>query len=115
MDLAEGADVGGTLSNVNGKITMTGAHVAGGIKTVGANMSITGASKIEGGILVQKPSSELLHFGEDVPRIVIGAGATVQGDLKFERKVELYVSDKATIGTVIGATATTYSGDLPPK
>ncbi|HEX4240034.1 MAG TPA: hypothetical protein VHZ53_01385 [Steroidobacteraceae bacterium] len=115
MDLAEGADVAGALSNVNGKITITGAHVGGGIKTVDASMSITGASKIEGGILVQKPSNELLHFGEDVPRIVIGPGATVQGDLKFERKVDLYVSDKATIGTVIGATAMTYSGDLPPK
>lgn len=116
MSLSEGADVAGALSNVNGKITITGAHVGGGIKTVDASMSITGASKIEGGILVQKPSNELIHFGsEDVPRIVIGPGATVQGDLKFERKVELYVSDKATIGTVIGATATAYSGDLPPK
>jgi hypothetical protein len=38
----------------------------------------------------------------------------VQGDLRFERKVRLYVSDKATIGTVTGATAMTFSGDTPP-
>jgi len=52
---------------------------------------------------------------QQVPRIVIGPGATVQGDLRFERTVQLYVSDKATIGTVTGATAIAFSGDAPPN
>ena len=115
MTLSDGADIAGALTNVNGKITLTSAHVGGGIKTVNGSMSITGTSKVEGGILVQKPSSELLHFGQDVPRIVIGPGATVQGELRFERKVELYVSDKATIGTVVGAIAVPFTGDSPPN
>jgi hypothetical protein len=46
---------------------------------------------------------------------VIGPGAVVQGELKFERKVKLYVSDKATIGTVTGATPEMFSGETPPK
>jgi hypothetical protein len=76
-------------------------------------MNITGASRVEGGILVEKPSTGLsmLH---DVPRIVIGPGATVQGDLRFERTVRLFVSDKATIGTVTGATPIPFSGEIPP-
>jgi hypothetical protein len=39
----------------------------------------------------------------------------VQGDLRFERKVRLLVSDKATIGPVTGATAVPFSGDSPPS
>jgi hypothetical protein len=115
VTLDEGADATGSIANVNGKITVTAAHIGGGIKTVQGSMYITGASRVEGGIVVQKPASSLLHFGNDVPRIVIGPGATVQGELRFERKVELFVSDKATIGTVTGATAVPFSGDSPPN
>jgi len=115
FSLGDGADIAGTLSNVNGKITLTGAHVGGGIKTVNGGMNITGASRVEGGILVTKPSSDLLQLVRNVPRIVIGPGATVQGELRFERTVQLYVSDKATVGTVTGATPIAFTGDAPPK
>ena len=114
LTLSDGADVAGGLSNVNGKITLTGAHVAEGIKTVNGSMSITGASHVEGGILVKKPSGELFQIVREIPRIVIGPGATVQGELRFERTVQLYVSDKATIGPVTGATPIAFSGDTPP-
>jgi DUF4097 and DUF4098 domain-containing protein YvlB len=87
LTLANGAEVSGSLSNVNGKIDLNSAHVAGGIKTVNS---------------------------ED-PVIIIGPGAVVRGDLIFERKVKLYVSDKATIGTVTGATPIPFSGDNPPN
>jgi hypothetical protein len=115
LSLGDDADVAGSLSNVNGKITLTGAHVGRGIKTVNGGMNITGASRVEGGILVTKPSGDLLQLVRNVPRIVIGPGATVQGDLRFERTVQLYVSDKATIGTVTGATPITFTGDTPPN
>ncbi|HEY2462421.1 MAG TPA: hypothetical protein VGI32_00030 [Steroidobacteraceae bacterium] len=113
LTLASGAEVSGALSNVNGKIELTSAHVASGIKTVNGNISITGTSHVEGGILVKKPGSTVFN-GHD-PVIVIGPGAVVQGDLRFEREVKLYVSDKATIGTVTGATAIAFSGDNPPN
>ena len=113
LTLASGAEVSGSLANVNGKIDLHSAHVAGGIKTVNGNISILGASHVEGGILVEKPSSML--FNSEDPVIVIGPGAVVQGDLTFERKVKLYVSDKATIGAVTGATPIAFSGDNPPN
>jgi hypothetical protein len=111
--LADGAEVAGHLTNVNGKIGLTAAHVAGGIKTVNGSISIMGNSHVEGGIMVDKPSG--FSFNASDPVIIIGPGAVVQGDLRFERKVKLYVSDKATIGTVIGATAVPFSGEIPPN
>jgi hypothetical protein len=115
LNLEDGAEISGSLSNVNGKITLTAAHVAGGIKTVQGSMSITGASHVEGGILVEKPSGEMMQILKNVPRIVIGPGATVQGELRFERTVQLFVSDKATIGTVTGATPIPFTGESPPN
>jgi hypothetical protein len=115
LSLRDAAEISGSLSNVNGKIILTGAHVGGGIKTVNGSMNIMGPSHVEGGILVEKPTSELIQIVNNVPRIVIGPGATVQGDLRFERTVRLFVSDKATIGTVTGATPIPFSGDTPPN
>jgi hypothetical protein len=115
LTLGDGADITGALSNVNGKITLAAAHVGGGIKTINGGMDIGGASRVEGGILVAKPSGDMMQIFHDVPRIVIGPGATVQGDLHFERTVQLFVSDKATIGTVTGATPIPFSGDAPPN
>jgi DUF4097 and DUF4098 domain-containing protein YvlB len=115
LSLGDGADVIGALSNVNGEIALTGAHVGGGIKTVNGGMNIGGASRVEGGILVEKSNGGLMQIFHDVPRIVIGPGATVQGDLRFERTVKLYVSDKATIGTVTGTAPISFTGDAAPK
>src|SRR3984893_8894788 len=92
LTLGDGADVSGSLSNVNGEISLTAAHVGGGIKTLNGSMNITGASRVEGGILVEKPSGDLLQMVRDVPRIVIGPGAIVHGDLSFERTVQLFVT-----------------------
>ena len=113
LTLASGAEVSGSLTNVNGKIDLNSAHVAGGIKSVNGDMNILGTSHVEGGILVEKPSGML--FNNRDPVIVIGPGAVVQGDLRFERQVKLYVSDKATIGAVTGATPIAFSGDNPPN
>jgi DUF4097 and DUF4098 domain-containing protein YvlB len=113
LTLADGAEIAGSLKNVNGKISLTGAHVAGGIRTANGDISIMGASHVEGGIVVEKTSG--LNFDYHDPVIIIGPGATVQGELRFERPVKLYVSDKATIGTVSGATPVPFTGDTPPK
>jgi hypothetical protein len=110
----DGAEVLGPVTNVNGKIELTGAHVAGGIRTVNGNISIYGASRVEGGILVEKAGGQVIHFSNDIPRIEIGPGATVEGELHFQREVKLYVSDRATIGPVTGTTPIQFSGDTPP-
>jgi hypothetical protein len=48
-----------------------------------------------------------------IPRIVVAAGTVVTGTLMFERRVLLYVSDQATIGSVEGATPVKFSGQPP--
>jgi DUF4097 and DUF4098 domain-containing protein YvlB len=111
--LAKGADIRGGLSNVNGKMTITAAHVGGGLKTVNGDINVGADSRIEGGILVEKPKQNWSTSNRHVPRIVIGPGAVVEGRLRFEHEVELFVSDRAKIGQVEGAKAVTYSGDQP--
>jgi DUF4097 and DUF4098 domain-containing protein YvlB len=114
ISLGDEAHISGNAGTINGDLTLgSGAEVSGGIKTISGNISIMGTSRVEGGILVEKPSSML--FNSDDPVIVIGPGAVVQGDLRFERKVKLYVSEKATIGAVTGATPISFSGENPPN
>jgi DUF4097 and DUF4098 domain-containing protein YvlB len=117
--LGPGADVGGTLKNINGEMILSGAHVAGDLVTVGGDIDIAGDSHVDGGIHVENSSGGWLGslFGQDKskpPRIVIGPGAVVRGELRFERDVTLYVSDKASIGAVTGATPVRFSGERPP-
>ena len=116
LKLAEGAEVAGSVTNVNGEIKLDKAHVGGGINTVNANIEIGTDSRLEGGITLKATSGVSVSFGkDDIPRIVIGPGAKVEGLMKFERPVKLYVSDTATIGAVEGATATMFSGATAPE
>jgi DUF4097 and DUF4098 domain-containing protein YvlB len=114
ITLHKGADVAGKLANVNGKFELTGAHVGGGIHTVMGDIEVGADARVEGGIYVERSKGFTISFSKHVPKIVIGPGATVQGPMKFEREVELYVSDSATIGEVVGATPIKFSGDRPP-
>jgi hypothetical protein len=117
VSLADGAEVLGSVTNVNGKIVLHSAHVGGGISTVAGDILVSGTSTVEGGIHVQKSSGigGILHFVSTPPRVEIGPGVIVQGELKFEREVKLYVSDKATIGPVVGATVIPFTGDTAPQ
>jgi len=115
LSLGKGADVAGHLSNINGAIQLDAAHVGGGIETTNGGIDIGANSRVEGGILVNKSSDDSwFHFSTPKPlRVVIGPGAVVKGSLRFEREVQLYVSDRATIGPVDGATVNKFSGDRP--
>jgi DUF4097 and DUF4098 domain-containing protein YvlB len=116
ISLEKGADVVGHVSNVNGRIELDAAHIGGGIKTVNGDINVGASSRVENGILVEKSKSWGISFGKsEPPHIVIGPGAVVQGTLRFEREVKLYVSDRATVGTIEGATPIKFSGDRPPE
>jgi len=116
LSLAQGADVSGGLANVNGSIRVNAAHVGGDVDTVTGNIEIGPNAHVDGGVIVRKDHSN--HGGDSEthgkPRVVIGPGSIVKGSLNFEREVELYVSDRATIGPVEGATPIKFSGDRPP-
>lgn len=111
LSIGEGSDVSGKVANVNGAIKLVAAHVGGGIATVNGDIEIGADSRVEGGIVVDKPG--WLSSSNRPPRVVIGPRAVVTGTLDFRREVELLVSDSATIGNVTGATAKAYSGERP--
>jgi len=113
--VGRGADIGGKLSSVNGEIRLTAAHVGGGIDTTNSNLTVGANSRIEGGILYNETSdSWFSFFGKpSLPRIIIEPGAVVKGDLDFRRAVDLYVSDRASIGSVKGTTVHKFSGASP--
>jgi hypothetical protein len=116
LALRTGSEVGGRLANVNGTIILAAATVNGGITTVNGNIDIGANSHVQGGINVHKPSTGFFHWWSDTdkPRVVVGPGAVVEGEMRFDRAVRLYVSDTATIGPVTGATPVKFSGSQPP-
>lgn len=117
LSLARDANVTGSLANVNGGIRVNAAHVGGGVETVNGGLEIGPDAHVDGGVIVRKNHSD--HSDDSgsrntPPRVVIGPGSVVKGTLRFERPVELYVSDRATIGPVEGATPVKFTGDHPP-
>ena len=117
LTVANGADVAGRLANVNGAIRVAAAHVGGLIDTVTGDIELGPNAHVDGGIHVEKDSGWFHFFwfwSDDTLRVVVGPGSVVGGTLSFERNVKLYVSDRATIGPVEGATAVRFSGDRPP-
>lgn len=112
--LGKAAEVGGRLETVNGKMTLEAAHVAGGLETTNGDIEVGAGSRVEGGILVEKPRGNNWFGGKRrPPTVVIGPDAVVEGELKFEQPVHLYVSDRARIGPVSGASAVRFSGERP--
>lgn len=107
------ADVADGLRNINGRIHVDAAHVNGGIETVGGSVELGPNTHVEGGIHVRKEGESATPASEP-PRVVIGPHAVVSGTLAFDRPVRLYVSDRATIGPVEGATPIRFSGARPP-
>jgi DUF4097 and DUF4098 domain-containing protein YvlB len=113
LHVENGADVSGNLRNVNGGIHVEGAHVGGSIGTVSGDIDLGPNARIDGDVVIKDNSGS--HWEQEhVPHVVIEPGTVVKGRLRFERKVVLYVSDRATIGPVEGAEVLKFSGDHPP-
>lgn len=113
LRIENGADVSGDVHNVNGAIHVAAARVGGSIRTTAGGIELGPDAHIDGGVVIEEDSGT--HFGEQhIPRVVIAPGTVVKGSLRFERKVVLYVSDRATIGPVKGAEVLKFSGAQPP-
>lgn len=114
LTLSRASRVDGKASTVNGRIELTQAEIGQGIKTVNGDVLVGEGSTVRGGIRIEKPSMSWFNWGEPKkPRVVIGANAVVEGDLVFEREVELFVHESATVGRIEGATAKRFSGAQP--
>ena len=109
-----GGDVRGDIETVNGAIGLVDTDLSGGITTVNGDVTVGVDSHVKGGIHYTKPSSSWFSFNKRDPKVIIGPNAVVEGPLKFERKVELYVHSTAKTGAISGATAVRYDGATPP-
>ena len=116
IDLDPGTRVADDVSNVNGEITITGAEIGGNLSTVNGDVMFTDNSTLAGNLVVEKPGGWGWKNSRK-PRIVIGPGATVAGELVLEREVELFISETASVGGVSGEMsmedAVRFSGNRP--
>jgi len=103
--LAKRARVGGNLHSVSGDIEVEGAEVAGDLSTHNGDIELSDGAHVRGGIVVKKNHD--WSWGSDngkPPQVRICATCIVDGDLRFERPVNLKVESGAKIGKVIGET-----------
>jgi predicted acyltransferase (DUF342 family) len=109
--------IGGNVETVNGAITIRQSDVAGNVELVNGDVMIGAKSHVHGSVIVRRNKGVSVGWGRKpkVPRIIIGPGAMVDGDLRFEREVELYVHTTARIGNVIGAKAISYTDTIPAR
>lgn len=110
--------VSGNVETVNGSIGLVDTDLGGGIETVNGDITVGIGSHVRGGITVSRPNQGWFPFSignKREPRIVVGPDARVDGPLKFEREVKLYVHATAQVGTVSGATVERYDGDRAPR
>ena len=72
---------------------------------------------VNGDIIVEKPGGWGWNKEDKEPKIVIGPGSRVEGVIRLEREVELYISESAEVGGVEGvmsmADAVRFSGKRP--
>jgi len=118
IELGSGTFVDRNVGNVNGEITLEGAEIGGDVETVNGDIELADGTVVHGDVIVKKPRRIGWFSGEDrVPKVIIGPGSRVEGKLRLEREVELYISESATVGGVSGvmsmSDAVRFSGRRP--
>jgi hypothetical protein len=106
------------LSNVNGEIEVEGSEIGGSLSTVNGDVTLAGDTVLRGDLVVEKPNDGVWNRKDRrKPRIVIGPGVRVLGKVDLEREVDLYISEDAEVGGVAGVMsmeqAVRFSGDRP--
>jgi DUF4097 and DUF4098 domain-containing protein YvlB len=110
-----GGNIDGDIETVNGAIGIVDTDVSGNIETVNGDVTVGVGSHVRGGLHYEKQNRPFMSFGKPrTPRVVIGPNARVDGALRFERKVELYVHSTAKTGPISGATAIRFDTPTPP-
>ncbi|WP_348671810.1 hypothetical protein [uncultured Abyssibacter sp.] len=95
--LGSGATVKDGIETVNGDISFTRSRIEGGIETVNSPLDTGTDSVIVGDIVYESTKGSSRH----VPKVVLGPGTRVEGDLKFYREVDLQMHDSAKVtGTI---------------
>jgi hypothetical protein len=119
ITLGKGTTVADDVENVNGEMELSGADIGGDILTVNGDISLVEGTVLHGNLKVSKPGGWSWNNDKDrrKPRIVIGPGARVMGNIELERAVELFISESAEVGGVSGEMgmddAVRFSGNHP--
>ena len=105
IELGKRARVGGDVSTVSGDIELNGAEVTGGLETRNGDIDLLDGARVHGGIHVKRKNDN--KWGDDdgdrrPVKVRICSTCVVDGDLRFDRAVELSVEPGAKIGNVIG-------------
>ena len=115
ISVGGGSKVANNLGNVNGDIVLEGSEVGGDVSTVTGDIELAEGAVVMGDVIVEKPGGR--DNSKRKPRIVIGPGARVEGVIRLEREVELYISESAEVGGVEGEMtlddAVRFSGKRP--
>ena len=103
IDMRQRSRVGGDVATVSGDIEVEGAEVGGEIRTHNGDIELSDGARVRGGIYVKKSNRSGWNWSKDDPvKVHICSTCVVDGDLRFERPVELRVDSGAKIGKVIG-------------
>ena len=114
--VGRGGKVGGKVETVNGAIGLVDSDVSGDIETVNGDVTVGIDSHVHGGVHYSKPSTSFIQIGKKrIPRVIIGPNAQVDGPLRFEREVVLYVHSTAKTGPISGAKAIRFDTPQPPE
>jgi cytoskeletal protein CcmA (bactofilin family) len=101
VEMKKRSRVGGDVATVSGDIDLEGAEIGGEIRTHNGDIDLADGSRVRGGIYIKE--SKGWRWGKDDPvKVHICSTCVVDGDLRFERPVELRVDSGAKIGQVIG-------------
>ena len=110
-----GSKVARDLGNVNGDIELERSEVRGDVSTTNGDVELADGAVIVGDLIIEKPSGWNSSAG--TPRIIIGPGSRVEGVIRLEREVKLFISDSAEVGGVEGEMsmddAVRFSGKRP--
>jgi predicted acyltransferase (DUF342 family) len=106
LRFARNSKIGGELSSVSGDIELAGAEVTGLITTVNGDIDLTDGAHARGGIHVRKPNRTGFNWSSEPVKVHVCSTCVVDGELRFDRPVELRVDDGARIGKVVGEDVT---------
>jgi predicted acyltransferase (DUF342 family) len=118
IELGKGSAVADNVENVNGRMLFSNNVIGGDVKTVNGDVELADASVIKGDLVVEKPSGwGNKNKKRRKPRIIVGPGSRVAGDIELEQEVDLFISETAEVGGVKGVMSMTdavrFTGDKP--
>lgn len=117
--IANGGRVAKGVQTLSGSIGLVATQVGGDVVTYTGNVTVGIGSHVRGGLTVRKPNNsgiQILNVRVKArpPRIIIGPNARVDGPLRFEHPVKLYVHSSAKTGAITGATAVRFDTPRAP-